>query len=132
MVLHQMCKVSFLFCSLLLFLFRACCFLRCLFFCVSIPTYPPPPLVILPPLSFPGVGGGGPSLGQPKNFRCGSLCCCVGDSVVCLRLPSLLPRRQNHHPSAAQSIPVEGGEHVQDFKVNLSKTKKFYTEPVKE
>ena len=24
----------------------------------------------------------GPSLGQPKIFRCGSLCCCVGDCVV--------------------------------------------------
>ena len=37
---------------------------------VSIPS---PPLVI---------PRGGPSLGQPKNFRCGSLCCCVGDCVV--------------------------------------------------
>ena len=34
--------------------------------------------------------------------------------------------------SAAQSIPVESGEHVQEFKVNRSRTKKFYTEPVKE
>ena len=34
-----------------------------------------------PPLSFPGGGGGG-SLGQPKIFCCGSLCCCVGDCVV--------------------------------------------------
>ena len=34
----------------------------------------------VPPLSFPGGGGG--SLGQPKIFRCGSLCCCVGDCVV--------------------------------------------------
>ena len=37
------------------------------------------------PLSFPtpcrSPGGGG-SLGQPKIFRCGSLCCCVGDCVV--------------------------------------------------
>ena len=29
-----------------------------------------------------GGGGGGPSLGQPKIFRCGSLCCCVGGCVV--------------------------------------------------
>ena len=40
-----------------------------------------------PPLSFPTPcrspgGGGGPSLGQPKIFRCASLCCCVGDCVV--------------------------------------------------
>ena len=34
--------------------------------------------------------------------------------------------------SAAQSIPVESGEHVQEFKVKWSRTKKFYTEPVKE
>ena len=34
--------------------------------------------------------------------------------------------------SAAQSIPVESGEHVQGFKVKWSRTKKFYTEPVKE
>ena len=34
--------------------------------------------------------------------------------------------------SAAQSIPVESGEHVQEFKVKWSKTKKFYTEAVKE
>ena len=40
------------------------------------------------PLSFPGGGGGG-SLGQPKIFRCGSLCCCVGDCVVALPLVSL-------------------------------------------
>ena len=43
-------------------------------------SYPPPPLVVPHPLSFPGGGGG--SLGQPKIFRCGSLCCCVGDCVV--------------------------------------------------
>ena len=42
----------------------------------------PPPLVVPHPLSFPGGGGGGPSLDQPKIFRCGSLCCCVGDCVV--------------------------------------------------
>ena len=29
-------------------------------------------------------------------------------------------------------IPVESGEHVQDFKVKWSRTKKFHTEPVKE
>ena len=40
------------------------------------------PLVVPHPLSFPRLGGGGASLGQPKNFRCGSLCCGVGDCVV--------------------------------------------------
>ena len=34
--------------------------------------------------------------------------------------------------SAAQSFPVESGDHVQEFKVKWSRTKKFYTEPVKE
>ena len=41
----------------------------------------PPPPCRSPPLVVPW-GGGGPSLGQPKIFRCGSLCCCVGDCVV--------------------------------------------------
>ena len=43
--------------------------------------YPPPPLSFPTPCRSPG-GGGGASLGQPKIFRCGSLCCCVGDCVV--------------------------------------------------
>ena len=42
---------------------------------------PPPPLSFPTPCRSPG-GGGGPSLGQPKIFRCSSLCCCVGDCVV--------------------------------------------------
>ena len=33
---------------------------------------------------------------------------------------------------AVQSIPVESGEHVQEFKVKWSRTKKLYTEPAKE
>ena len=38
---------------------------------------PPPPALVLPhPLCFPRGGGGGPSLAQPKIFRCSSLCCC--------------------------------------------------------
>ena len=40
---------------------------------------PPGPLVVPHPLSFRGGGG---SLGQPKIFRCGSLCSCMGDCVV--------------------------------------------------
>ena len=129
-------------------------------------TLPSPPL----PLSFPTPyrsprGGGGPSLGQPKIFRYGSLCCCVGDCVVghChlhplyswldilltfaewnltaqpwvpknLLAPAKPPTKKAKLPpkSAAQSIPVESGEHVQEFQVKWSRTKKFYTEPVKE
>ena len=106
----------------------------------------PPPLVVPHPLSFPG-GGGGASLGQPKIFRCGSLCCCVGDCVVGhyhlyplkwvpknLLAPAKPPTKKAKPPpkSAAQSIPVESGEHVQEFKVKWSRTKKIYTEPVKE
>ena len=41
--------------------------------------YPHPPLLFPTPCRSPGGGG---SLGQPKIFRCGSLCCCVGDCVV--------------------------------------------------
>ena len=43
--------------------------------------YGTPPLCRSPPLVVPR-GGGGASLDQPKFFRCGSLCCCVGDCVV--------------------------------------------------
>ena len=48
--------------------------------------------------------------------------------------PAKPPTKKAKPPpkSAAQSIPVESGEHVQEFKVKWSTTKKFYTEPVKE
>ena len=46
-----------------------------------LPPPPPPPLSFPTPCRSPG-GAGGPSLGQPKIFRYGSLCCCVGDCVV--------------------------------------------------
>ena len=43
---------------------------------------PPPPPCRSPPLVVPRRGGGRLSLGQPKSFRCASLCCCGGDCVV--------------------------------------------------
>ena len=43
---------------------------------------PSPPLVVPHPLSFPGGGGGGRHLVNPKILVAGSLCCCVGDCVV--------------------------------------------------
>ena len=51
-----------------------------------------------------------------------------------LLAPAKPPNKKAKPPpkSAAQSIPVESGEHVQEFKVKWSRTKKFYTEPVKE
>ena len=51
-----------------------------------------------------------------------------------LLAPAKPPTKKAKPPpkSAAQSIPVESGEHVQEFKVKWSRTKKFYTEPVKE
>ena len=67
---------------------------------------PSPPLVLPHPLSFPR-GGGGRHLVNPKRAR---------------------PRPKG----AVQSIPVESGEHVQEFKVKWSRTKKFYTQRVKE
>ena len=43
------------------------------------------------------------------------------------------PKRAKPPPKGAvQSTPVESGEHVQEFKVKWSRTKKFYTERVKE
>ena len=79
---------------------------------LNLHTSPPCPS---PPLVLPPGRGGGVSLGHPKFFRCGSLCCwdtiwgtsCIlqgtfpkgnGFPKICLRLPSLLLRRQNHHP----------------------------------
>ena len=51
-----------------------------------------------------------------------------------LLAPAKPPTKKAKPPpkSAAQSIPVESGERVQEFKVKWSRTKKFYTEPVKE
>ena len=48
--------------------------------------------------------------------------------------PAKPPTKKARPPpkSAAQGIPVESGEHVQDFKVKWSRTKKFYTELFKE
>uniref|UniRef100_A0A7S4GD82 Uncharacterized protein n=1 Tax=Eutreptiella gymnastica TaxID=73025 RepID=A0A7S4GD82_9EUGL len=50
------------------------------------------------------------------------------------RSPAKPPTKRAKPPpkSAAHSIPVESGGHVQEFKVKWSKTKKFYTEAVKE
>ena len=43
------------------------------------------------------------------------------------------PKRAKPPPKGAvQSIPVESGEHAQEFKVKWSRTKKFYTSRVKE
>ena len=75
--------------------------------------FPPPcpsPAVVLPQ------GGGGGHLLNPKIFV-------AAHCVVVAKPP---PK------SAAQSIPVESGEHVQEFKVKWSRTKKIYTELVKE
>jgi len=48
---------------------------------IAVGTYPRPPWSFPTPCRSPG-GGEGPSLGRPKTFRCGSLCCSVGDCVV--------------------------------------------------
>ena len=42
---------------------------------------PSPPRVVPHPLLFPG-GGWGTVTWSTQNFRCGSLCCCVGGCVV--------------------------------------------------
>ena len=68
---------------------------------------PPPPPCPSPPLSFPPTC---PSQGG------------VGDRHL------VNPKRAKPPPKGAiQSIPVESGEHVQEFKVKWSRTKKFYT-----
>ena len=46
----------------------------------------------------------------------------VGDRLL------VNPKRAKPRPKGAvQSIPVECGEHLQEFKVKWSRTKKFYT-----
>ena len=70
--------------------------------------YPTPPC--------PSPGGRGVSLAQPKIFV-------AAHRVVVAKPP---PK------SATQSIPAESGEHLQDFKVKWSRTKKFYTKLIKE
>ena len=57
-----------------------------------------------------------------------------GKWVPNLLAPAKPPTKKAKPPpkSAAQSIRVESGEHVQEFKVKWSRTKKFYNEPVKE
>ena len=81
---------------------------------ISVCTYPPP-LVVPHPLSFTR-GGWGTVMLNPKFFV-------AAHCVVVAKPP---PK------SAAQSIPVESGEHVQEFKVKWSRTKKIHTELVKE
>ena len=86
---------------------------------------PPPPLVVPHPLSFPG-GVGGPSLGQPKIFRCGSLCCCVGDCVV---------GHYHLHPLHSwQDLLLPFAEMELDSTTMFppGTSVMFYTEPVKE
>ena len=81
-------------------------------FSLSEPTIDPPS----PPLVLPQGGVGDRHLLNPKIFI-------AAHCVVVAKPP---PK------SAAQSIPVESGEHVQEFKVKWSRTKKIYTELVKE
>ena len=82
--------------------------------CCAICALCPPP----PPLSFPtpchSRGGGGRHLVNPKFFVAAH---CVAVWVA--------PTMKAKAPSkgAAQSIPVESGEHVQEFKVKWSRTK---------
>ena len=73
----------------------------------SNPPVPPPPLSFPAPCPSPRGGVGDRHLVNPERAK-----------------PS--PK------GAVQSIPVESGEHVQEFKVKWSRTKKFYTQRVKE
>ena len=83
---------------------------------VKAPTMLPPSLSFPPPCPSPGGGVGGRHLLNPKIFV-------AAHCVVVAKPP---PK------SAAQRIPVESGEHVPEFKVKWSRTKKIYTELVKE
>ena len=76
----------------------------------------PAPLSFPTPCPSPGGGVGDCHLLNPKFFV-------AAHCVVVAKPP---PK------SAAQSISVESGEHVQEFKVKWIRTKKIYTELVKE
>ena len=80
--------------------------------CVCIP---PPPLSFPTPCPSPGAVGDRHLL-NPKFFV-------AAHCVVVAKPP---PK------SAAQSTPVESGEHLQELKVKWSRTKKICTEAVKE
>ena len=100
----------------------------------------PPPPCRSPPLVVPQGGVGDRHLVNPKFFvaaHCVVLWVTVlWGTATCIPLlaPAKPPTKKAKPPpkSAAQSIPVESGEHVLEFKVKWSRTKKFYTEPVKE
>jgi hypothetical protein len=48
-------------------------------------------------------------------------------------LPRILPKGTDHHPRVLpEAFLAESGDHVQEFKVNRSRPKNFYTEPLKE
>ena len=76
---------------------------------------PSPPLSFPTPCPSPG-GVGDRHLLNPKFFV-------AGHCAVVAKPP---PK------SAAQSIPVESGEHVHEFMVKWSRPNKIYTELVKE
>ena len=108
------------------------------------------------------LGGGGASLGQRKFFRCGSLWCCVGDCVVGhyhlhplhswqdilltfaemeLDSTTMFPLgtsvmfiRSTGEPVLAQVVGhLEHGDAYRRITYDRDgRTKKFYTEPVKE
>ena len=48
-----------------------------------------------------------------------------GFPKICLRLPTPTKKAKPPPKSAAQSISLESGEHVQEFKVKWSRSKKF-------
>ena len=109
---------------------------------------PPPPLFCPTPCPSAVAGVGNRHLVNTKSFCHGSLCCCVGDCVVrhCHLYPLyswqdiLLTFAKMELDSTTMFTPGtnvmfihstgESGEHVQEFKVKCSKTKKIFTQPV--
>ena len=98
--------------------------------------YPPPPCPS-PPLVLPQAGVGDCHLVNPKFFVAAH--CVVVWVIVLWGSATCIPCTHGRtfgslslkwNLTAQPCFPL--GEHVQEFQVKWSRTKKFYTEPVKE
>ena len=124
--------------------------------------YPPPPMSSPPPCPSPGGGGNRHFKHPKKNRALWLICAVRCPTAIVahplysfggklyftrdipeekwipkdlLAPVSAKPPAKRAKPApkgAAQPIPVHGGEHVQEFKVKWTRSKKFHTEPMRD